>query len=376
MTDLIRILLVDDDQVDRSSVRRALSKSGLSHEIVEAVDGRSGLELAREGRFDCVLLDYRLPDVDTFDLMGMLISPDFGEQSVLILTGESDQDLAFRLMRAGALDYMSKAEVTPSGLARAIRFATARRDTLDELKTARREAEDKSQMLDRLNRQKTLLFSIIAHDLRNPFQVLLGLSDTLVKGLKDRDQAFIERRALGLREAAETAHTLMESLFSWATLQMDRTVVELADVDLETAAGAVMETVEASAAAKVIALRARCEGVEVKAQSDMLATVLRNLVVNGVKFTPTGGSVEISAERKANEVLISVTDTGIGMPPERLATLFDLGSRTSTRGTADESGSGIGLILCRELVERMGSELHVTSTLGEGTVFSFGLAAA
>ena len=197
-----RILLIDDDQVDRAAVRRALARSGLSHEIDEAADGAGGLRLARARAYDCVLLDYRLPDVDTFALLASLLSPEGGGHAVLMLTGEADPDIALRLMRAGALDYLAKAEVTPSSLARAIRYAKARREFLAELNAARREAEAKSLELDTLNRQKSLLFSIIAHDLRNPFQALLGLSTVLSQAVAMRDHASVERRAQGIREAA------------------------------------------------------------------------------------------------------------------------------------------------------------------------------
>jgi two-component system sensor histidine kinase/response regulator len=96
-----RILLIDDDQVDRTAVRRALAKSGLDHELTEASNGVGGLQLAQANAFDCVLLDYRLPDVDTFELLASLLSPAGGNQAVSMLTGEDDPDVAFRLMRAG-----------------------------------------------------------------------------------------------------------------------------------------------------------------------------------------------------------------------------------------------------------------------------------
>jgi two-component system sensor histidine kinase/response regulator len=233
MTALTRILLIDDDKVDRTMVRRALEKSGIGHDLVEAPDGATGLRRAKEQAFDCVLLDYRLPDVDAFELLAVLLSPAGGQQAVLMLTGEADQEIAFRLMRAGALDFLTKAEVTPSSLARAIRYAKARREFLAELNMARREAEEKSLKLDRLNRQQTFLLSIIAHDLRNHFQALLGLSSTLCRAVSANNVAAIDRRARGIQDAANQAYALMESLFAWASLQMDTTTTSLSDVDLE-----------------------------------------------------------------------------------------------------------------------------------------------
>ena len=217
--------------VDRAAVRRALRASSAEHTLTEAADGATGLKAARESTFDCVLLDFRLPDADAFELLAALISPEGGRQAVIMLTGEVDQELALSLMRAGALDYLSKNDASPSNLARAIRYAKARRAFVGELQSAREDAEAKSRALDGLNRQKTLLLSIIAHDLRNPFQVLLGMSQTLKNAAKASDAASIERRANAIYEAATQANALIDGLFSWASLQMDSRSLQLAPVD-------------------------------------------------------------------------------------------------------------------------------------------------
>ncbi|MCK2056774.1 hybrid sensor histidine kinase/response regulator [Methylobacterium sp. 37f] len=368
-----RILLIDDDAVDRTSVRRALKKSGLKHDLTEAPDGTTGLRLAREGAFDCILLDYRLPDVDTFDLLASLLALPGEGHAVLMLTGEADEDLAFRLMRAGALDYLAKAEATPSSLARAIRYSEARRGFQAKLDEARREAEAKSLELDTLNRQKTLLFSIIAHDLRNPFQSLLGLSEVLGKAVATRDHASIERRAKGINDAATQAYALLESLFSWTSLQMDTMAVTITDVALGTVGAEVMQGAAEAAADKGLTLSIDCRGATVRAQRDMLATVLRNLVSNAVKFTLPGGTITVAGQRTGSGIEITVSDTGVGMPAGKVADLFRLDRRSTTNGTAGERGSGLGLLLCRDLVERQGGELTVVSSPDQGTTFRFTL---
>lgn len=374
MTALTRILLIDDDEVDRTMVRRALEKSGLGHDLVEAPDGATGLRRAKEQAFDCVLLDYRLPDVDAFELLKVLLSPEGGGQAVVMLTGEADQEIAVRLVRAGALDYLTKAEATPSSLARAIRYAKARREFLAELKAARREAEEKSRALAIINRQQTLLFSIIAHDLRNPFQALLGLSTILSQAVSARDIASIERRAQGIEAAAAQAHALMEGLFAWASLQRDTATIRLVDVDLEEIARETVRGATKAAAEKNISLSANCSSIQVRGHRDMLAAVLRNLVNNAVKFTPSGGAVTITARPHKDLVEVEVADTGVGMPPHRISNLFKLDQRTSTTGTAGEQGSGFGLLLCHDLVEQLGAELTASSTVNHGTKFRFMLA--
>jgi signal transduction histidine kinase len=374
MTAPTRILLIDDDKVDRMTVRRALEKSGLKHDLVEAPDGANGLRCAKEQAFDCVLLDYRLPDVDAFDLLAVLLSPEGGAQAVLMLTGEADQEIAIRLMRAGALDYLTKAEVTPSSLARAIRYAKARREFLAELSTARREAEEKSRALDTLNRQKNFLLSIIAHDLRNHFQALLSFSTVLCRIVSTKDIASIERGVQGIEKAAAQAYTLMKSLFAWASLQMDTMTISLVDVDLEEIARETVQDAAEASAEKNISLFVNCSGIQVRAHRDMLAAVLRNLVSNAVKFTLPGGTVTIAACQGNDFVEIEVTDTGVGMHPNKISDLFKLDQRTSTNGTAGEKGSGFGLLLCHDLVERLGAELTASSAVNHGTTFRFILA--
>ncbi len=373
MSGTTRILLIDDDAVDRASVRRALLKSGLPHALTEAADGMAGLEAARAATFDCVLLDYRLPGIDAAALLAELLSDEGGKQAVLMLTGEADVELALRLMRAGALDYLTKSEMTPSGLARAIRYATARQAFVIELEEARREAEAKSLELDTLNRQKALLFSIIAHDLRNPFQALLTLSTVLSRAVADRDHASIERRAQGIHDAAAQAHALMESLFAWASVQMDTLAVTLAEMELGDVVDETMRGAAQAAADKGIALRAAATAARVHANRDMLATVLRNLVSNAVKFTMPGGSVSVAAVPFAGGVEVSVADTGVGFAPSKLDELFRLDRRSSTNGTAGERGSGLGLLLCRDLLARQGSVLEVRSVVGQGTTCAFRL---
>ena len=365
------ILLIDDDEVDRQAVRRALSASDLTWVLTEAANAAEGLALAGEKAFDCVLLDYRLPDADAFDVLGALLAPGRGINAVLILTGETNPETALDLMRAGALDHLSKAELNPSGLARAIRYAKARRAFLAELEQAKREAEEKSLALDALNRQKALLLSIIAHDLRNPFQAIIGLSDSLSRTAAQRDPAKVQIRAQAVQEAAVQAHALMESLFDWAQLQMDSGNVELEMVDVAAIAQEATSVCRHTAEEKGVSVSFDCGGGMVRAHRDMLATVLRNLVGNSIKFTPAGGGITIACEKGTDgRFVIHVRDSGVGMAQQAIDNLFRIDRRVTTPGTAGEKGSGLGLLLCRDLVERMGARMEVASKVGEGTAFS------
>ncbi len=323
--------------------------------------------------FDCVLLDYRLPDVDTFELLAALLTSGGAGQAILILTGEADQEIAFRMMREGALDYLTKGEVTPASLARAIRYATARREFLAAIKTARQDAEEKSLALDALNRQKNLLFSIFAHDLRNPLQAMLGMSELLGDAVALNNLSLAGERARGIEDAIIQANQMMNSLFAWASLQMDTIAVALTDVDLNDIVDETVAQTLLAARDKGLTLHAAHSDMRVRAHAGMLTAVLRNLVSNGIKFTRPGGTITIAAHRLNEGVEVSVADTGIGMAPERAADLFKLDRRHTTAGTAGERGSGLGLLLCRDLVVRQGGDLVVQSMIGCGTTFSFRL---
>jgi two-component system sensor histidine kinase/response regulator len=373
MTERVRILLIDDDQVDRAFVRRALGKAGIDFDLVEASSGTEGLARSQEQSFDCVLLDYRLPDLDALDLLTDLLKRGPQGNAVIILTGELDPNAALRMMRAGALDFLAKSEVTPSSLARSIRHARAKREFLSELESARKVAEEKTRELQILNDQKDLLFSIIAHDLRNPFQALLGLSELQRRAAAKQDWAAMTRHTEGIHVSAARAASLMEGLFAWASLQLTSPELVMSDVDIKAVVDEMLSTVADPVAKKQLRVRNDCAGVVAGGDPGMIATVLRNLVNNAIKFTAPGGEIRVSARTADDAVQVAVSDTGIGIPAETAANLFRMDRRATRPGTDGEPGSGLGLLICQTLVERLGGVLSLDTAPGSGTTFRFTL---
>jgi signal transduction histidine kinase len=366
-------LLIDDDSADRAAVAAALAGSNLDFTLVEAAEAEASLAAARDGDFDCVLLDGRLQGVDLADFVARLASADGGRQAVIALTDGTDDALA--PLRAGALDSISRSEASSHNLARAIRYAKARRGFVIEAQAAREDAEAKSRALDRLNRQTTLILSIIAHDLRNPFQVLLGMSEMLATTGRGGDPAATARRAGVVYEAASQAHGLLESLFSWASLRMDARA-ERAPVAVGALFAACARDLSERAASKGVRIETRAADARVLAQEDAVAAILRNLVANALKFTGVGGVVTLSAARRDGQIAISVTDSGVGMSDAQVARLFHVERRSSAAGTGGERGAGLGLLLCRDLADWLGGAIEVESRLGEGATFRLILADA
>ena len=376
MPPLTRILLIDGDAASRKAIGASLTAAALAHELVEAEDAETGFAQVVAQEFDCVLLDCRPGGVGDRDVLARLIAPQSGRQSVVALTHEADEASATTWLRAGATDSLDLRATDPASLARAIRFAQSRRAFIVDLQAARADAEEKTDEMERLNRQKTLILSIIAHDLRNPFQVMLGMSQLLLETAAASDTAAIVRRAGIVLEAATQAHGLMESLVGWAGLYMDARVAQLAPIDIDALFASCSRDMQLRADAKGVALASRPSGAQAMSQPDAAAAILRNLVGNALKFTASGGLVTLSAARRGDHIVIDVADTGVGMSEAQSASLFHLERRSTSAGTDGERGAGLGLLLCRDLAEWIGATIEVESRLGEGATFRLVMPAA
>jgi len=225
-----------------------------------------------------------------------------------------------------------------------------------------------------LNTSKDKLFSIIAHDLKNPFSGLINLSDMVLSDVKDHKYDDLEEYAALLKTFSLQGYKLLINLLDWAKVQSNSVLIRLEALQLKEIVDLSKSLVEPVAIQKNMVIHCQFyETVRVMADSNMLQTVLRNLLSNAVKFTPAGGVISISAEEKDAKVRISIKDNGVGIRPENLKRLFRIDSPFSTNGTNNEFGSGLGLILCRDFLKKMDSEIQVESEVGKGSTFSFSL---
>lgn len=227
--------------------------------------------------------------------------------------------------------------------------------------------------LEKLNQEKNKFFSIIAHDLRSPFTALLGFSTLLVERADKMEPEKIKEFARHINEAGNRVFRLLENLLEWARLQMDRVAVEPRRFSVGDIVEKTVEVLGPVAKDKNIQLIERGVAPHVYADPNMIDAVIRNLVNNAIKFTPSGGTIAILYETDGDKARISVMDTGVGMDQATANQLFNMAENVSTKGTAGESGTGLGLLLCKELVERNHGRIRVESTLGAGSTFSFTL---
>jgi two-component system sensor histidine kinase/response regulator len=225
-----------------------------------------------------------------------------------------------------------------------------------------------------LNATKDKFFSIIAHDLKHPFNSILGFSEHLIDKIHDKDYAQIGEFASIIRQSSDKAVGLLMSLMEWAQSQSNRIEFRPEKFDMNTIVKEVVLLLKGSAEQKSILINNTLSpGIMVNADKAMISTVLRNLISNAIKFTQPKGEISIASLVNQDELTISITDNGVGISLERINKLFKIGEGYPTKGTEKESGTGLGLILCKEFIDKNNGKIWAESIDGTGTKFSFSL---
>ncbi len=241
--------------------------------------------------------------------------------------------------------------------------------------TEHKEAEEAikkyTKELEQLNANKDKLFSIISHDLRSPFQGLLGLSNALVNEYDNLSQNEIQMFLDNINNAAKNLYNLIENLLQWSRVQRSNIKMNLIKIELHDEIEYIVGLIQNNATKKNIQIiNETSSGIFVNSDANILNSTLQNLISNAIKFTNHNGLVTISAVKKGKVVDLTVKDNGVGIPKENLEKLFRIDTRHSTPGTEMEPGTGLGLIICKELIEIQGGTISVKSIPGMGTEFT------
>ncbi len=226
--------------------------------------------------------------------------------------------------------------------------------------------------LQELNATKDKLFSIIAHDLRNPFSSILGFSELLVNNIDSYPKEKIQKFAQTINESSNQTYKLLENLLEWSKIQRGTLVPDIQAYHLKEIVESIFMLCNEMAKIKNIALNNTISNeILINCDIEMTKTVLRNLIINAIKFTNSGGIVSILSRENKLQIEIEVRDTGVGIPAEKIPRLFNIEKNISTQGTEKEMGTGLGLLLCRELVEKQNGKIWVESKEGKGASFYF-----
>ncbi len=231
------------------------------------------------------------------------------------------------------------------------------------------EVKRRSHELEQLNEVKDKFFSFISHDLRSPMNALSGILDLMDSDrIKPEEFARLNKE---LRKQFDHTKTLINNLLDWALLQMDKLKLQPEKFELQKLVDENFKLLGSLHLKEINMVNSVAPNTLGYGDLNMVNLVTRNLLLNGIKFTENGGTVEVAAREEGNELVISIRDTGIGISPEIQKILFDKTAGYTTRGTANEKGTGLGLILCKEFVEKNGGRIWLESQVGKGSTFFF-----
>jgi len=245
---------------------------------------------------------------------------------------------------------------------------------ITEQKKALTELQNSEKQLFQLNATKDKFFSIIAHDLRNPFNQLLGLTDLILENYQDYSFSDLKEYIGLLNKSAKNGYNLLENLLEWARSQSGRKEINPFNFELIHVSKKVVELMQANATNKNIQIISKIsKDISIFADVNVINTILINLISNSIKFTKSGGEIIVDAINNGNHVIISVKDNGLGISQDNINKLFKIDIHHSTKGTNNEAGTGLGLILCYEFINLSKGKIWVESEFGHGSTFYFSL---
>lgn len=354
--DLPNILIVDDIPANLKLLGAILKNEG--YRVRPVPSGALALQAAEAEKPSLILLDIMMPEMSGYEVCDKLKeNPELSDVPVIFISALNDTNDIVKALTSGGVDFITKPFQAEEVKARVSTHLKIRQQ---------------SKELQELNSTKDKFFSIIAHDLRNPFSVLLGMSDLLINNYYTYDDD-TRLELIGIQnETTKQTFKLLENLLEWAKIQRSAFDFVRQKVNLtEVIEQSILHHREISKQKDITLTHTLTEPIEVIADSNMIQTVLRNLIMNAIKFSYAKGEIRISATRRDSFVEIAVEDNGVGISPENLSKLFKIESSITTKGTANEKGTGLGLMLCKEFVEKHGGRIWVESEPGKGSAFKF-----
>ena len=356
------ILVVDDVVSNVLLLKILLTKENFK--VLTANNGYTCIEIAQNNHPDLILLDVMMPDINGFETAEKLKSdPATADIPIIFLTALNAPSDLVTGFQVGANDFLTKPFNKEELVMRVMRQI--------QLVFAKRIIESQNAELKRTISNRDKMYSVIAHDLRSPMASIRMVLNLLVSTISSE---LIGEELFSLLDKAnkesEETHDLLDNLLKWTKSQTGRLNVVHQNFDISDVLIGIEDIFSLIAENKKqkINFDKQTGSIMVRADKDMLNTVLRNFMSNAIKFTPEGKDIDILVDKQDKFVKVSIRDHGVGISPERIATLFSAGQ--TTYGTNNEEGSGLGLQLCQDFARKNGGDVMVESVLGEGSTFS------
>ena len=367
------ILVIDDEQRFLDIITNTLKAS--DYKVIQALNGEMGLMVARKFIPDIIICDWEMPVMNGIEAIKILKKDDLTKDIPIIMaTGvmTTSGNLTTAL-NAGAVDYIRK-PIDPIELVARINSALKLSMAYKEIKGKNLEITQQFDEIKLLNATKDKFFSIIAHDLKSPFNVILGYADLLSNEYDDFDDTERKQYISEINRSSKSTYTLLENLLTWARTQIGRIKITKETFNLKELINMSIEPYTPNARKKNIQLEnSISDDLSIEIDKHTFTTSIGNMVNNAIKFTHDGGQIVIDAISNSNQIEIRIKDSGIGMNHEQIQKLFKIEESFSTRGTKNERGTGLGLILCREFIEKNGGDIKVESEINKGSTFIISL---
>ena len=417
------ILLIDDDEVDRLTVKRALKKANFSAFITEAVNGQEAIAKLIQGNiqpqinrpasnylvdvsaseqnseknnylnnFDLILLDYLLPDIDGLNLLAALKKIDFN-LPVIVLTGQGDEQIAVEMMKSGAADYLLKGRIEPKTLSKAINNAIRINQAEQAVKLANQRLRASNELLlsknlelERQQQQiklqniklqesynlKSDFLATMSHELRTPMNAIMGFSQLLLRQhtepLSSQQQNLVER----IFHNSNNLLNMINEMLDFSKIEAGKLELNPQRFDLKYLTRITVEELRSLAIEKQLSLVTdiQLEDNFIVQDANFVKRILINLLSNAIKFTESGQIMVQVKEIDKTKIAIAVSDTGVGVAPEDRDKIFEAFRQADQSFTRQHSGTGLGLAITNSLIKMMGGKISLDSTLGQGSTFT------
>lgn len=394
------ILVVDDNNKNLQIISMALTKYG--YKVAVANSGANALKYLEKKHPDLILLDIMMPDIDGYELCSIIKSKDeINHIPIIFLTAKSDLKDLVDGFKLGAVDYLLKPfrneelnvrVSTHVQLKKSKDIIKQKNMELEELNRKIIDNQNKivndaqklmelnekliesEEQLIKLNESKDKFFSILAHDLRGPFSALLGLSEIMNKDFHQLSNDESAEIAGLIHNTSVNVYSLLDELLQWSQSQLGKMDFKSKLENIHKLGEEGISLYRHSAEKKNITINNLINPeLNMNVDKNMLTAVFRNLIGNAIKFTDYGGEISVKSIIMDDEVTFIVRDNGVGMTQQAADNLFTINSIVSTLGTDGERGSGLGLLLVKEFIDKHSGSLRIKSELNKGTEVCFSI---
>ena len=349
------ILIIDDNPMNLMLASHVLEGKGYSTRTAE--DGKTGLSEIEKEIPSLILLDVNMPEIDGFEVCRLINKNEkWKEIPIIFLTANSQTEDLVEGFEAGGVDYITKPFKSEELLVR--------------VKNHLELAESRITIIE-MNKSRDKLYSIIAHDIRSPLSGILQTIDAIDQGYFDPCSEDFKEIIHHLRIRTKDTSTLLTSLLQWTRLQDENASLHFKETNLALVINSCIQLLEANAVEKKIIISNYIqEDLEAWCDEVSIHTIFRNIISNAIKFTSQNGSIDITASKTNSEVKICINDNGVGMSNETIQLIFEENKHYSSSGTANEQGTGLGLMLVKDFIKKNNGKIDIVSKIGEGTSFS------